>query len=39
MWKYYLLSCAGSFRARSTQLWQIVFSPRGIPGGYSAHYK
>jgi cyclopropane-fatty-acyl-phospholipid synthase len=39
MWKYYLLSCAGSFRARSNQLWQIVLSPSGIPGGYHAHYK
>jgi len=39
MWKYYLLSCAGSFRARSNQLWQIVLSPRGISGGYRAHYK
>jgi len=39
MWKYYLLSCAGSFRARSNQLWQIVLSPHGIPGGYRAHYK
>jgi len=39
MWKYYLLTCAGSFRARSNQLWQIVLSPRGIPGGYRAHYK
>ena len=39
MWKYYLLSCAGSFRARSNQLWQIVLSPKGIPGGYRAHYK
>jgi len=39
MWKYYLLSCAGSFRARANQLWQIVLSPRGIPGGYRAHYK
>ncbi len=39
MWKYYLLSCAGSFRARSNQLWQIVLSPRGIPGGYRVHYK
>jgi cyclopropane-fatty-acyl-phospholipid synthase len=36
MWKYYLLSCAGSFRARKNQLWQIVLSPRGVPGGYSA---
>lgn len=34
MWKYYLLSCAGAFRARSLQLWQIVLSPKGIPGGY-----
>ncbi len=36
MWKYYLLSCAGSFRARRNQLWQIVFSPNGVPGGYCA---
>ena len=34
MWKYYLLSCAGAFRARANQLWQIVLSPRGVPGGY-----
>jgi cyclopropane-fatty-acyl-phospholipid synthase len=26
MWKYYLLSCAGAFRARDLQLWQIVLS-------------
>lgn len=26
MWRYYLLSCAGAFRARSMQLWQIVFT-------------
>jgi cyclopropane-fatty-acyl-phospholipid synthase len=39
MWKYYLLSCAGTFRARSNQLWQIILSPKGIPGGYRAHYK
>ena len=36
MWKYYLLSLAGSFRARINQLWQIVLSPEGIPGGYRA---
>jgi len=30
MWKYYLLSCAGSFRARYCQLWQVVFSPKGV---------
>ncbi|MDZ7748161.1 MAG: cyclopropane fatty acyl phospholipid synthase [Halofilum sp. (in: g-proteobacteria)] len=34
MWRYYLLSCAGSFRARQNQLWQIVLSPSGVPGGY-----
>ena len=36
MWKYYLLSCAGSFRARKNQVWQIVFSPEGVHGGYAA---
>ncbi|HEX5682908.1 MAG TPA: cyclopropane fatty acyl phospholipid synthase [Ideonella sp.] len=34
MWTYYLLSCAGAFRARDIQLWQWVLSPRGVPGGY-----
>lgn len=34
MWNYYLLSSAGSFRARRIQLWQIVFSKRGQVGGY-----
>jgi cyclopropane-fatty-acyl-phospholipid synthase len=34
MWRYYLLACAGSFRARSMQLWQIVFSKHGLRGGY-----
>lgn len=34
MWNYYLLSCAGNFRARQAQLWQVVFSKKGIPGGY-----
>jgi cyclopropane-fatty-acyl-phospholipid synthase len=36
MWEYYLLSCAGAFRARSNQLWQIVLSKRGVPGGYNS---
>ena len=36
MWKYYLLSCAGSFRARKNQLWQIVFSKKGVFGGYKS---
>jgi cyclopropane-fatty-acyl-phospholipid synthase len=35
MWRYYLLSCAGSFRARQgPQLWQIVLSKSGVAGGY-----
>ena len=34
MWEYYLLICAALFRSRSTQLWQIVLSPRGVEGGY-----
>lgn len=34
LWKYYLLSCAGVFRSRHMQVWQIVFSKTGIPGGY-----
>jgi len=37
MWTYYLLSCAGSFRARRNQLWQIVFSRDGLRGGYAYH--
>jgi len=36
MWKFYLLSCAGSFRARKNQVWQIVLSPEGVPSGYQA---
>lgn len=36
MWKYYLLCCAGTFRARSNQVWQLVLSPDGLAGGYQA---
>ena len=36
MWNYYLLACAGSFRARYNQLWQIVLSPKGVAGGYES---
>jgi cyclopropane-fatty-acyl-phospholipid synthase len=36
MFRYYLLSCAGAFRARDIQLWQIVLSPNGVPGGYES---
>jgi cyclopropane-fatty-acyl-phospholipid synthase len=32
MFSYYLNACAGAFRARDIQLWQIVFS-RGVEGG------
>ncbi|MCL7930657.1 cyclopropane fatty acyl phospholipid synthase [Halomonas llamarensis] len=35
MWRYYLLSCAGAFRARQIQLWQFVLSKKGVVGGYS----
>ena len=34
MWRYYLLMCAGSFRARRNQLWQLVLTKNGIRGGY-----
>lgn len=36
MWKYYLLSSAGAFRARHINLWQIVLSKDGIPKGYNS---
>lgn len=36
MWRYYLLACAGAFRARDIQLWQIVLAKEGHAplGGY-----
>ena len=34
MWSYYLLSCAGAFRARSLQLWQVVMTKHGLKGGF-----
>ena len=36
MWTYYLLSCAGAFRSRNTQLWQIVLSKKGVVGGHTS---
>lgn len=36
MFRYYLLSCAGAFRARDLQLWQLVLSPAGVPNGYES---
>ena len=35
MWEYYLLMCAGTFRSRRNQLWQLVMSKSGIKGGYT----
>jgi len=33
MWHYYLNCSAASFRARDNQVWQLVLSKHGIPGG------
>lgn len=33
MFSYYLNACAGAFRARDIQLWQVLFSPNGVDGG------
>ncbi|KPK24699.1 MAG: cyclopropane fatty acyl phospholipid synthase [Dehalococcoidia bacterium SG8_51_3] len=35
MWRYFLLSNAGAFRARKNQLWQLVLSKKGVEGGYA----
>jgi len=32
MWRLYLLSCAGAFRARSLQVFQFLLSPGGVEG-------
>jgi cyclopropane-fatty-acyl-phospholipid synthase len=34
MWKYYLQCCAGFFKARQGQLWQLVLSKRSRPHIY-----
>jgi cyclopropane-fatty-acyl-phospholipid synthase len=34
MFRYYMLTCAGAFRARQMHLHQLVFSPDGVRGGY-----
>lgn len=36
MWTYYLQMAAGSFRARTNQVWQLVLSRDGISGGYES---
>src|SRR5437660_10866486 len=33
MWRFYLLSCAGAFRARSLQVYSILFSKQGAATG------
>ena len=33
MWRYYLAASAAVFRSRRDQLWQLVLSPNGVPGG------
>lgn len=34
MWRFYLLSSAGSFRAGALHLWQVVFSRDGLGAAY-----
>jgi cyclopropane-fatty-acyl-phospholipid synthase len=37
MWEYYLLSCAGTFRSRHTQVWQIVMTRAGTGTPQPSH--
>ena len=34
MWRFYLAASMATFRSRRAQLWQLVLSPQGVPGGY-----
>jgi len=36
MWRFYLSASMATFRSRHSQLWQLVLSPKGVPGGYVA---
>ncbi len=36
MWMYYLNGCEALFHARMVQLYQVVYSKGGVPGGYTA---
>jgi cyclopropane-fatty-acyl-phospholipid synthase len=36
MWRFYLCASMAVFRTRRAQLWQLVLSPRGVPGGYAS---
>lgn len=33
MWRFYLAASMASFRTRRIQLWQVLMSPQGVPGG------
>lgn len=37
MFTYYLNTCAGAFRARNIQLWQVLLSPKGVEGGIQVY--
>lgn len=37
MFTYYLNICAGAFRARNIQLWQVLLSPKGEEGGIQVY--
>ena len=36
MWRFFLMTAAGSFRSRYIHLWQVVYSKNGAEGGYEA---
>ncbi len=36
MWRFYLAGSMATFRTRRSQLWQVVLSAGGVPGGYVA---
>lgn len=36
MWEHFLLSSAGSFRAKHNHVWQVVFSKSGYEGRYNS---
>ena len=33
MWRFYLAGSMATFRTRRSQLWQLLLSPEGVPGG------
>jgi hypothetical protein len=39
MWRFYLLSCAGAFRARSLHVFSILFSKEGTAIGSGVRYQ